>query len=369
MNSTNATMRQPYKYLGKSYWDSEKISLFGTMSDEAFAKRLGIKRTQVFTKRNSLGIAAFREVGPKEWNQKSIRLLGRKSDQEVAEMLGLAKTTVANKRRSLGIASFARKTKLWRIWSPEELALLGKHTDKEIARRLKMREANVTSKRHHLGIAPFRPRKENTRPRPNAVKWTGQNLALLGKLPDEQVCDLMGVSRKSVMRKRKELGIESYAVGTQFWHQWTEEEIARLGTITDRELAEQLGVQIMCVIMKRNQMGIQSFSKSFGIRKSHTWTKRQIALLGKKTDSVLAHELGLGIGVLRKKRIELGITPKFGEKTSPGKWTPEILARLGKEPLQAIASEIGVSREAVRQKCVKLGIPPRRSQKPGVLGF
>ena len=148
-------------------------------------------------------------------------------------------------------------------------------------------------------------------------------------------------------------------MGTQFWHQWTEEEIVRLGTITDRELAEQLGVHIMCVMMKRKQMGIQSFSKSSGIRKSRTWTKLEISLLGKKTDSVLAHEMGLGIGVLRKKRIELGIAPKFGEKTSPSKWTPEILVRLGKEPNQAIASEIGVSREAVRQKCVKLGITLR----------
>jgi DNA-binding CsgD family transcriptional regulator len=153
--------------------------------------------TQVLTKRNSLGIAPFRVIGPKKWNQKAIRLLGRKSDQEVAEMLGMAKTTVANKRRSLGIESFAHKTKLWRRWTEDELALLGKHTDKEIARRLKMPEPNVASKRHHLGIAPFRPRKENTRPRPNAVKWTRQNLALLGKLPDAQVCGIMGVSHQS----------------------------------------------------------------------------------------------------------------------------------------------------------------------------
>ena len=132
-NSINATMSQPSKYLGKSYWDSEKISLLGTISDEALAKHLGIKRTQVFTKRNSCGIAAFRKIGLK-WNQKATRLLGKKSDQRVAEILELAKTTVANKRRSLGIASFAHKTKLWRTWTENELALLGKHTDLEVAR-------------------------------------------------------------------------------------------------------------------------------------------------------------------------------------------------------------------------------------------
>ena len=98
----------------------------------------------------------------------------------------------------------------------------------------------------------------------------------------------------------------------------------------------------MCVATKRRQLGIETFSKS-----PRKWTKQELALVGKKTDSKLAQELGLGIGVLRKKRIELGITPKFGEKTSPSKWTPEILGRLGKESLQAIASEIGSSREAV----------------------
>jgi hypothetical protein len=165
------------------------------------------------------------------------------------------------------------------------------------------------------------------------------------------------------MKKRKELGIGSYAVGAEYWHPWTEEEIARLGKATDRELAEQLGIKPMCVTTKRSQLGIEAFAKSSGLKTPHAWTMRELGLLGKKTDSVLAHELGLGVGVLRKKRIQLGIAPKFGEKRSPAKWTPEILERLGKEPLQAIASEIGVSREAVRQKCLKLGITLRRGRK------
>ncbi len=232
-NSINATMSQPSKYLGKSYWDSEKISLLGTISDEALAKHLGIKRTQVFTKRNSCGIAAFRKIGLK-WNQKATRLLGKKSDQRVAEILELAKTTVANKRRSLGIASFAHKRKLWRTWTESELALLGKHTDLEVAKRLKLNVSCIASKRYFRGIEASRPRAEDKNPRPNAVDWNRQNLALLGKLPDQRVCEIMGVCRKSVMKKRKELGIGTYVEITEYWHSWTEEEIAQLGKGTDR---------------------------------------------------------------------------------------------------------------------------------------
>lgn len=347
------------KKIVKAHWDDANIVLLGTMTDAELAKRLGMKHAAVLYKRLALGVPSFKNRKEHEWKQKDLRLLGKKSDQQLADMLGLAKTTVINKRRSLGIEAFAYKSKLWRTWTENELALLGKHTDKEIARRLKMQEANVTSKRQVLGIAPFRPRMENKRPRPDAVKWTRHTLALLGKQPDMQVCGIIGISRKSVMRKRKELGIPSYAVGTQYWHPWTEEEVKRLGQTTDRELAEQLGIQPMCVTAKRRHLGIESFTKASGAKIEYRWEQKEVARLGTIPDKTLAQELGLGVGIVRKKRLQVGIAANHGAKRSPDKWTPEILARLGKEPLQQIATEIGVTREAVRQKCLKLGITTR----------
>ncbi|MCE2960019.1 MAG: hypothetical protein ACK56K_06150 [Akkermansiaceae bacterium] len=201
------------------YWDDAKIALLGTMTDPELAKILGIKPHLVVYKRMALGIPALKDMSKRKWRNRDILLLGKKPDQEIADLLGFSKNTVTNQRKSLGIDAYAYKSKLWRIWTEEELALLGKHTDKEIARRLKLNAFNVSAKRHLLGIAPFRPKQPNKKPRPNAVKWTRRNLALLGKIPDEQLCEMMGICRKSVMKKRKELGIESYAVGTQFWHQ------------------------------------------------------------------------------------------------------------------------------------------------------
>jgi len=241
--------------------------------------------------------------------------------------------------------------------------MLGKDTDKEVARRLEIHEVSVAVKRRQLGIASFCHRRPNKNPRPDAADWSRKNLALLGKLPDERVAEIMGISRKSVMGKRKRLGIESFAVGTQFWHPWTEEEIARLGITTDRELAEQLGIQPMCVTAKRRQLGIESFTKASGLKASREWTERELALLGTKTDNEVARELGLAKGIVWKKRNQLGISTIFSSKRSPVKWTPHILARLGNEPLQKIAEDIGVTREAVRQKCIKLGITARSGRK------
>lgn len=347
----------------KPSWDDAKIALLGTMPDAELAKRFGIKHHVVLYKRMTLGISAFKDMTKRKWSRSDIRMLGTKSDDEVANLLGLSKTTVSNKRLELGIDAFAYKSELWRIWTKTELSLLGKHTDKEVARRLKMSTSGVAAKRHLHGITPFHPRAKSKTPSPNAVKWTRRDLKLLGKIPDKRLSEIMGISRKSVMTKRKKLGIESYALGTQFWHQWTEDEIARLGKSTDKELAKQLGVEPMCVMTKRRQLGINSFSKTYGTKKTHIWTKREIAMLGKKTDTMVAHELGIGIGLVRKKRIELGITAYMGSGRSAEKWTPAILARLGKEPLQKLADEIGVSREAVRQKCVKLGIMTRAGRK------
>jgi len=351
-------MNQSNKYLEKNYWDTGKIALLGTMSDAALAKHLGIKWTSVFEKRKSLGIASFRKFGPQKWNQKAIRMLGKKSDQEVANIFEMAKTTVFNKRKSLGITSSMQQSDSWHRWTEEEVAKLGKCKDKEVAERMNVEESCVSSKRRSLGIKAYHTRGKSRKPRPNAVEWTRHNLELLGKQPDKRVCEIMGICRKSVMRKRRELGIESYAVGTQYWHQWTEGEIARLGTITDRELAEQLGVETMCVTMKRRLLGIEPLTKGSKTKRPHVWEKQEIALLGKKPDSEIAPELGVSIGSVRKKRIQMGIATHCGAR-NPDIWTPEILARLGKVPLQKIADEIGVTREAVRQKCVKLGITTR----------
>lgn len=347
-------------YLGKKYWDDKKIALLGTMSDEALAKHLGINRYHVFTKRSSLGIASFRKPRSIEWSEKTIDLLGKQSDQAVAKILGVKKTTVINKRHSLGIASFQDQSNSWHRWTEEEVAMLGKSMDREVAQRLNIATSCVTDKRRSLGVKAFTSREKSKKPRANGVVWSRKNLALLGKLPDERVAEIMNISRKSVLKKRKELGLMSFAVGSDRWHQWKKEEIEKLGATTDRALADHLGITAIRVAAKRTQLGIPSFKERTGAKNRRVWSPQELALLGEMTDRTLALQLGISTSVVRKKRIELNIETEVSAKLNTDKWTPYILARLGNEPLRKIAKEIGVTPEAVRQKCMKLGISTRR---------
>jgi DNA-binding CsgD family transcriptional regulator len=303
-------------YLGEKYWDDKKIALLGTMSDEALAKHLGINWVQVYLKRSSLGIASFRKYRSIEWCHETILLLGKKSDQAVAKILGIATTTVIQKRHSLGIASFLEQSNSRHLWSEEELAMLGKSTDKEVAQRLNIAAHCVMDKRRSLGIKAFTSQTKSTKPRANGVPWTRKNLALLGKFPDQRVAEMLDINRKTVLKKRKELGIVSYAVGANRWHQWKEEEIEKLGKFIDRELANQMGVNPTCVTAKRRQLGIASYKAMSGTHNPRVWSPQELKTLGKMTDEELALKLGISKEDARKKRNEMDINTTFSAKLS-----------------------------------------------------
>lgn len=54
----------------------------------------------------------------------------------------------------------------------------------------------------------------NMRSRGIDIKWTEENLSLLGTMPDYRLAQKMGCNKKSVMEKRRECGIKSYAEQT-----------------------------------------------------------------------------------------------------------------------------------------------------------
>jgi DNA-binding CsgD family transcriptional regulator len=351
------------KQLGKAFWVPDKLALLGTKSDGALAKQWGINHFLVFTKRKSLGIPSYRKFGPKDWTPAELAMLGNKSDYEISKKLKLHKTSVVNKRNSLGIAAFVDPSKVQHDWKDAELALLGKFTDRCVAERIGLPMHAVMAKRQRLGIPSCRKFSPPKKARKNAIPWTKKNLALLGKLPDVQVAEIIGTNRKSVIAMRLKLGITSYAVNTQFWHSWTEEEIQQLGTATDRELAEKWGIGIMCVIDKRRQLGINAYYTSKGLRMPHQWKDDEIKLLGTDTDPKIAEKLGIGVGIVWKKRQELKIPAHLGKRNISHLWTPEILARLGKESYRSIAKDLNISHESVRNKCIQLGILIKRSGK------
>lgn len=82
-------------------WTAALVARLGKQSDASLARELGLDRSSVWAKRESLGIARW---SPKRvWTAAETRWLGRLTDREIARRLGLSAETVGQKRRSLGI--------------------------------------------------------------------------------------------------------------------------------------------------------------------------------------------------------------------------------------------------------------------------
>ncbi len=84
-------------------------------------------------------------------------------------------------------------------------------------------------------------------------RWTPQDIALLGVLPDEEVARRTGRTVGAVQQKRHELGIPN---PDRNRNRWTAEEVALLGALPDEEVARRVGRSLLAVIQKRIKVGI-----------------------------------------------------------------------------------------------------------------
>jgi hypothetical protein len=186
-----------------------------------------------------------------------------------------------------------------RTWSASQVKLLGKFSDDEVALRIGYSRTIVQAERVRRGIPPFAPRS-----RPHA--WTEREVALLGTASDAAVAAEIGVSRPVVTMKRRILGIPSFNAPPHDAHTvtWNAAEEAMLGKVSDAELAEILGRSRVAVYLRRRMLGIRS-SKPGPIK--IRWTKRRLARLGKDTDDAVALELEVHSSSVQRKRLELGI--------------------------------------------------------------
>ncbi|WP_165227539.1 hypothetical protein [Aquisphaera insulae] len=126
-------------------WTDEEIALLGTAPDPIIAKRLGIPRHNVESKRRRLGIPGILN----RWTDEEIALLGTDSDAVIARRLGRPAVGVRDKREKLGIPPMMTR------WTNGEIVLLGTDTDQAIAEKLGKSRMGVKSKRLALGIPAF----------------------------------------------------------------------------------------------------------------------------------------------------------------------------------------------------------------------
>jgi len=88
-----------------------------------------------------------------------------------------------------------------RRWTESEIALLGKMTDEDIARKLGISATAVALKRKTLGIPPFGDRS----------RWGATELGMLGRYADKEIARITGRKLGEIQRKREALGLKEPA--------------------------------------------------------------------------------------------------------------------------------------------------------------
>jgi len=175
---------------------------------------LGVRPDTVRILRKDLGVPGT--LPPISWTRRALRRLGKVPDAEIAAELGCCKETVARKRRELGI----RLVDI-RPWTPEEHALVGTLPDRVVASKIGRTRAAVAGRRRsHLHIQLAEPAPP--------IRWTESVLSRLGKVPDAEIAAELGCRKRTVAEKRRQLGMRRFEI-----RKWTPEEEALLGTLPD----------------------------------------------------------------------------------------------------------------------------------------
>lgn len=124
----------------KFYWTTEALALLGTDIDAAVAKQLGLHKSTVTNKRNSLGIARYDSYKGMP--------IGQLPDAAIARKKGVSITAVARQRYRKGIAASQKQMK----WTDAHVALLGTASDVEVGRVVGRDKMAVYFARRSRGI-------------------------------------------------------------------------------------------------------------------------------------------------------------------------------------------------------------------------
>ncbi len=224
------------------------------------------------------------------------------------------------------------------------IAQLGTASDADVAGALGLHRSSVKRKRQLLEISPFSPPPHDLS---GGFPWAPEDLALLGKMPDNQVATTIGISPTSVCRKRLQLKIQPFAPSPPVIA-WTEEMIEPMGRVPDIQVAQRYGISTITVRRKRSQLSIPGV-----VDCGMVVPNSELRQLLRLPTSEVRRRTGLCWATIRNLRQELGIPDPYATR-----WSPEVIGRLGRKPDTQIAREIGLSPSRVRIKRHSLGIPP-----------
>ncbi|MGE4293332.1 MAG: hypothetical protein AB7E32_14120 [Desulfovibrio sp.] len=143
-------------------------------------------------------------------------LLGIVPDRTLAALSGYTSNAIGQRRIKNYIEPVFGLGK-WRDdvdWTLVD-ARLGKVSDSQLARELGVAQGAVWTRRTKKGIPPYKndsgtPQKRTSRPRASNIAWE-QYDHMLGTMPDVQLAKIIGCSRVSVNKRRRELGVPAYS--------------------------------------------------------------------------------------------------------------------------------------------------------------
>lgn len=175
---------------------AEIARVAGTAPDSTVAAQFGVLARDVAELRRQLGVPAYRR---KAWSVIDASL-GCVPDAEVGRSLGIGESTIRARRKARGIVSSRAHRSVWSVELDRVLA--GPLSDAALAAAYGLAEGQVFERRELLGVGHGGDWR--------AQEWTKEMDCALGSMPDEQAAALLGVCRRAVRWRRRELQIGAY---------------------------------------------------------------------------------------------------------------------------------------------------------------
>lgn len=143
-------------------------------------------------------------------------------------------------------------------WTVETEALLGTMPDVELGQQLGIKRRIVGYRRRQLDIPIIRQRWQATKAfRDRIPSWlTSERKALLGVVADRELARRWGRSFPTVGKYRRKLGISPIKRGSGRKYEWSFESDALLGTVSDAKVGKLLGISKSVVGIRRRMLGI-----------------------------------------------------------------------------------------------------------------
>lgn len=184
-----------------------------------------------------------------KWDSQWDKLLGTKPDADLGEELGVGVYVVSRHRKNLGIQSYGESVRI--VWEPY-LCLLGTMPDNELSELSGISSSSIWYKRKKLGIPPYK--KEYNYEVPDEL------IKLLGKKGDPYLSEKYNIPQFYIRKLREERGISGATFGS--WvaeRNWSDVEISTIKdtSLTTEDLAEVLNLSRTTVQKKRKELGIK----------------------------------------------------------------------------------------------------------------